>query len=284
MNPYQAYSRIESVAGPEMARAISEVLGAMYEELKDTPTRADFQGLQETLTELGRIQLVTENRIGELVEAQKRTEARVEELAEAQKRTEARVEELVEAQKRTEARVDALAVRMEELAEAQKRTDETLKRLIEAVEKLEGRTGRLEGSMFEIEVAQKAVSFFAPVLRRTRLIHHEIEERLEGQLSNEEIGKVLLLDLIVSGRVEYEGERRDVIVAVELSNTVDHNDVKRAVERAALLRKAGLPAVPLAMGAYIREDVFDYAGSLHAALAEKRHYTGWDDAVRAVLN
>src|SRR4030067_3689752 len=77
------------------AKTIAGVIGAMYEELKNSVTKVEFNELKEV--------------VKDLAEAQKRTELRVEELAEAQKRTELRIEEFAEAQR--------------SLAEAQKRTE-----------------------------------------------------------------------------------------------------------------------------------------------------------------
>ena len=110
------YEELQKSLGSEPAKAITNTLAAIYDDLKNTVTKDEFNELRNTVHELAQSQR-------ELAEAQKRTEARVEELAEAQKRTEARVEELAEAQKRTEARI-------EELAEAQKRTEEELQNLI----------------------------------------------------------------------------------------------------------------------------------------------------------
>jgi len=66
---------------PASARAITEAIGELYEELKNSVTKTEFNELKEI--------------VRELAEAQKRTEIKVEELAEAQKRTEAELRVLV---------------------------------------------------------------------------------------------------------------------------------------------------------------------------------------------
>jgi len=123
LNTFKLYSNLSESMEPASAKAITEAIGELYEELKNSVTKTEFGELREIVRDLAEAQKRTEIRVEELAEAQKRTEIRVEELAEAQKRTEKRVEELAEAQKRTEKRV-------EELAEAQKRTEAELHELV----------------------------------------------------------------------------------------------------------------------------------------------------------
>jgi len=88
INTLQIYNELKQTMDPAAAEKITEVINLVYEELRNTVTKVEFNELKEV--------------VRDLAEAQKRTEQRVEELAEAQKRTEQRVEELAEAQKRTE--------------------------------------------------------------------------------------------------------------------------------------------------------------------------------------
>jgi len=60
-------------------------------------------------------------------------------------------------------------------------------------------------------------------------------------------------------------EERDVWLAVEISATVDTKDVERAVERAAMLRKAGYAAIPAVAGreaTFIAEEAAHVQGVL----------------------
>ena len=99
------FTELKKTMEPSAAQKIAEVMGMVYEELRNTVTKDEFNELKEVVRDLAEAQKRTEQRVEELAEAQKRTEQRVEELVEAQKRTEQRVEELAEAQKRTEQRV-----------------------------------------------------------------------------------------------------------------------------------------------------------------------------------
>lgn len=69
----------------------------------------------------------------------------------------------------------------------------------------------------------------------------------------DEMRALLPLDLLVYGQVRHAPAPTDVYLAVEVSAVVDVNDVLRASQRAALLRKAGYRAVPAAAGEDVTE-------------------------------
>jgi len=74
INTLQIYNELKQTMDPAAAEKITEVINLVYEELRNTVTKVEFNELKEV--------------VRDLAEAQKRTEQRVEELAEAQKRTE----------------------------------------------------------------------------------------------------------------------------------------------------------------------------------------------------
>jgi len=144
----QIYEELQKALGPDAAKAITNILAKIYDDLQNTVTKAEFNELREVVKELAEAQKKTEERLDALTH-------RVEELAEAQKRTEARVEELAEAQKKTEERLDALTHRVEELAEAQKRTEARVEELAKAQKKTEERLDALTHRVEELAEAQK---------------------------------------------------------------------------------------------------------------------------------
>ena len=81
INTLKIFDDLKETMEASAARKITEVIAAMYEELKNSVTKVEFNELKEI--------------VSELAEAQKRTELRLEELAEAQKRTEEEVRKLV---------------------------------------------------------------------------------------------------------------------------------------------------------------------------------------------
>jgi hypothetical protein len=251
--------------------------------------------------------------LDQLVKAQAQTEARVRELAEAQARTEeefrkyreasearfARIEatldQLVKAQAQTEARV-------RELAEAQARTEEEFRKYREASEarfarieavleqvvvqlqKLTDRTGKLEGRLLELTYQQKAGSYFGHLLRRPRaLLPAEIEDQLEGRITQEEFRELLAVDLLVSGRPRHLAEAPQVWLVVEISATVDRHDVERARQRADLLRRAGLRAIPTVAGEDATMGALEEAKTHKVLMLQDGRSWFWEEALAEVL-
>jgi len=217
--------------------------------------------------------------VRELAEAQRRTEERLEQLA-------VRVDQLAEAQRRTEERLEQLAVRVDQLTEAQRRTEERLDELAQIVRRLVNQMAEIRGDVLEIKFRDKAPSFFGRWLRRVRVVPMiEIEERLESALSDEEVGELLALDLLVRGRPrETDAKVDELWLAVETSSVIDANDVQRAERRAALLRKAGLRAVPVAAGVAINAQAQRLAESLRVAVMRNGTDQGWERAYSAAVS
>ncbi|MGQ9466092.1 MAG: hypothetical protein ACUVSG_00400, partial [Anaerolineae bacterium] len=167
-------------------------------------------------------------------------------------RTEVAIQELRDAQARTE-------VAIQELRDAQARTEQTLQNLIvaqqkfeERLQRLETRVGRMEGRLLEMVYRERVTGYFGKVLRRPRAVDlSAILDNLEARLSPAEVEEILYLDLLVTGQPRLPQGMPDqpaIWLAVEISATVDVEDITRAVTRAALLRKAGYPAIPAAAG------------------------------------
>ena len=239
--------------------------------------RQDFEALSAVVAELAQAQKRAEERLGrleiaveELAQAQKRTEERIEELAQAQKRTEERVEELAQAQKRTEERV-------EELAQAQKRTEEMMQKLVI-------RVGKNTGKLLELDYRDKAYAYFGSLLRKVKVVSlQDLEPALEEHLTEAEFNALLPLDLLIEGQVRNSAVPDDrVYVAVEVSAVVDENDVKRAQERAALLRRAGFRVVPAVAGEDVTEDAIRAAQAAAVLLVQDGIKQNWERALAAV--
>lgn len=175
-----------------------------------------------------------------LAEAQRRTEARVEELAEAQRRTEARVEELAEAQRRTEGTLS-------ELVQAQRSTEASMKALVEEQRRQIIRLDRLDGRMTELRFRTRGPSYFGTWLARPRVIDLQDLPAFDaaeeaGTLSERDMEQLSRVDFLVRGRDKREPGRPDTVLAIEISLTIDREDVVRADTRAQILRSLGLRA------------------------------------------
>jgi len=212
----QLRSRLLEGFSEKQADLLAHVVIEAHDELVN---RADFHALTCV--------------VKELADAQKRTESRVEELAEAQRRTESRVEQLTEAQKRTEAHVG-------DLAEAQTRTESSVDELARLQRAMLIRLDKVDGRSLEIDVARRLPSMVGVVFRRCRVIElSELVESIEDRLSEAERLDLLQTDIVAKAR----RDGQEMHLVVEVSSTADSDDVARALRRAAVLVKAGLPAL-----------------------------------------
>ena len=279
MNTYRIYEDLRSSLGEEAAKSLAHTLGPMFEELGNTVTKAEFRELNETVGRLADAQERTEKRVAELAEgqaslaaAQVRTEAQVAELTKAQARTEAQVAELTKAQARTETQVAELTkaqahteVRLAELTVAQTQTQTELAELTRVVRTLvvngERQAMRLDavlGRTFEIQFRDRLTAYLGRLMRRGKLLRNdEVLDSIEQAVDVREADEVLRADAIASGLID--GVASHVVVEVSVACGVD--DIDRAERRAGILRKAGLPAVPLVACEVISPELVAYARS-----------------------
>ncbi len=199
-----------------------------------------------------------------LAQAQARTEARVEELAQAQARTEARVEELAQALLRVEAQVGQLATRIGDL---------------------DNSMGGLKGMSLELRYQNKAMAYFGPLLRGLKILPMQVlDQEVEPKLSRDEFLDVLRADLLLSGRPRYVAGPDEVWLVVEVSWTIDQGDVDRARRRAALLRQAGLAAVPVVAGESLTLGAEETLRRHDVVLVRDGRTDFWESALAAITD
>ena len=228
-----------------------------------TRTDAKMAEIVDGQAKLFESQARTDTKMAELVdgqtklfEAQTRTDVKMAELVdgqtklfEAQGRTEVRMVELAEAQGRTEAR-------MVELAEAQGRTEQQIKTLADAMQRLTVRTDAVVGHTFELRFRDRLTAYLGRFLRRGKVVGNDtLLDAIEPYVTTEEVDDFLRADIVAKGLVD----GAEAYVVVEVSSTGDTNDMVRAERRAAILRKAGLNAIPLVACAAILPEALDFA-------------------------
>jgi hypothetical protein len=118
----------------------------------------------------------------------------------------------------------------------------------------------LLGKIYEMTVQERAPAIFGKKLKGIKVVWprpSEIVEKLENavtsnHLTEEEKQQILNLDLIVKGKDKETGKIK--LLAVEVSYTLDADDIQRAQERAALLKKAlKMEVEPVVVSAKITE-------------------------------
>jgi len=286
MNTYRIYEDLRASLGEEAAKSLAHTLGPMFEQLGETVTKVEFRSLDATVLRLAEAQERTEVQVAALTEAQVRTEVQVAALTEAQVRTAVQVAALTEAQVRMEVQLAALTeaqVRMEvqlaalteaqthtevqlaSLAEAQTHTENKLAALTEVVQSLvfsgERQAVRLDavlGRTFEIQFRDRLTSYLGRLMRRGRLLRNdEVLDAVEQAIDAGEADELLRADAIAAGVVDGLSSH----VVVEVSVTCHATDIERAERRAAILRKAGLVALPLVACEVISPELLAYARS-----------------------
>ena len=119
---------------------------------------------------------------------------------------------------------------------------------------------KLKGSDREWFYRLRAASVFGIFVLNGRDPTNEVMRKLheavkEGVLTRSELKAVRDADCLWLG--EYEG--KPVLLVVEASYTVSHEDLVRAVHRAEIARKIGYCAVPVVGGAEVPDEIWDQA-------------------------
>lgn len=142
-----------------------------------------------------------------------------------------------------------------------------------SVNRLEGKVGNLEGSDYERKF--NAMSRLGEPYRRAERVYlGNVDELLDardnGVLTLAELDQLSSLDFLFRARRGKGPEAPEVFIAFEVSKTVDANDVRRAAERAALIRRAGLDAEAFAGGQLVTPQAAALAAELGVQLVLDR--------------
>jgi len=156
---------------------------------------------------------------------------------------------------------------LEELAEAQfAEAAADRKRIWEAMQQgfaeAAVERGELKGLTKEWFYHYRAASIFGRLLTAGREVTQEVSKQLRaaqeaGRVSAEEYQSVLDADLLWGGKLWDTGE--EVILVLEASWKVHEDDVERAAQRAGVLRRIGLKALPVAAGKEWPKQVEEWA-------------------------
>src|SRR5262245_105586 len=158
----------------------------------------------------------------------------VRELAATEARTEQQLSTLVAAQVRTEQQIGTLT--------------EHVMTLTKTTQGLQSDMGRVKGLGLETRLRLSGSPFFGVLLRKPAVLSRgDVTDLLDeaesqGLLNPMESHEIQLADLIVRGI--RRDDRASVYLVVEVSWTIDTDDVRRAASRANLLGKIGTPVLP----------------------------------------
>jgi hypothetical protein len=164
-------------------------------------------------------------------------------------RVDAALATLAEAQVRAEARLAGVENRLARL-------EAVVAELAAAIKGLAIRSERHEGALLELRFRDRLPSYLGRYLRRAKVLQPaDLLDEVEASLEFAEVDDFLRADVLAQGTVNGE----PTYVIGEVSYTADASDVERAARRAALLRKASLPAVGLVACEAVHPETVAYA-------------------------
>jgi chromosome segregation ATPase len=247
--------------------------------------------LEAAVARLIEVQIRMEERLGKVEERLGKVEERLGKVEERLDKLEAAVARLIEVQIRMEERLGKVEERLGKVEERLDKLEARFDKLEARFDKLEARFDKAEqrmdkiiGLQLEQDYARKAPAYFGRVLRRVKVVSiQEIEEDLAKHLSDDEIGELMLLDLLVRGQPRQQPDAPEVWLAVEVSARVDQKDAVRAQERAALLQKAGYRVIPTLAGERITQGAAEFAAEHRLFLLQNGQSQFWGEALQTGL-
>ena len=119
-----------------------------------------------------------------------------------------------------------------------------------------GDLGRINGRLYEFEYERRLGGRIGKHFSFERDSHVSqyppvVEAYIDGRLSESEWDDLNLADITVIGKPRRQQDAPESVIVIELSIVVDTDDVVRALRRAEIVRKLGIPAIPCVDGEVI---------------------------------
>ena len=148
-------------------------------------------------------------------------------------------------------RVDDLTVRLDRLTEEVRALTTAVQAIGQRMDKMDGRMGNIEGELLETRFDRNMPQWVLDYLQRpVRVYVHDFEAISaavsSGLLTQDDRRDIAMLDSLVRGIDTADGE--ETVLAVELSTTINSEDIERADSRKTLLKTAGVRAKALVCG------------------------------------
>ena len=148
-------------------------------------------------------------------------------------------------------RLDALTVRVDALTLAQQENARQIALLVERMEKMDGRMSQIEGGQLEPRFSANLGNWLRTWLRKPVAVSVDELDLVDqaittGKLGPRDVARLAAADLIVRGADRDDASEK--LLAIELSTTINQDDVERASDRAEILRSAGYRALSLVGG------------------------------------
>jgi len=138
--------------------------------------------------------------------------------------------------------VDELTVRLDRLTGEVRELTTAVSQLVSRMDHTDGQLGNLQGTMLEWKFERNLGNWLREWVRRPRKVFVDelsrFDEAVErGLVAEAEVSQLAWSDAVV--RAQDASTQDEVILSVELSTTVNEDDVEHSSARAAVLRRAG---------------------------------------------
>jgi len=250
-----------------------EKLTAEIQRLHDWHERANAQ-----MAEMLQFQRQVNERLAEIAEWQRQVNEQLNQFLQWQQRVNERLAEIAEWQRQTNEEMRQILERLSEMIRWQQEMVKWQERTVEWQQRADRDFAKLKGSDREWYYRLRAAAVFGIFVLNGRDPTNEVMRKLHeavkaGVITRSDLKAVRDADCLWLG--EYEG--KPVLLVVEASYTVTHEDLVRAVHRAEIARKIGYCAVPVVGGAEISDEIWEQ-GRLLNAIVMKDGETDFDFA------
>jgi outer membrane murein-binding lipoprotein Lpp len=148
-------------------------------------------------------------------------------------------------------RVDDLAVRLDQLTSAVNELTVAVRGFEQRMARMDGRMGNIEGELLETRFDRNMPQWVVDYLQRPERVYIDDLAGIasavsEGLLTLAERREIANPDSMIRGLDASDG--LETVLAIELSATINTDDVERAEQRTGLLNRAGVRAKALVCG------------------------------------
>ena len=234
--------------------------------------------VNEQLNQLLQWQQRVNERLAEIAEWQRQVNEQLSQFLQWQQQVNERLAEIAEWQRQTNEEMRQILERLSEMIRWQQEMVKWQERTVEWQQRADRDFAKLKGSDREWYYRLRAAAVFGIFVLNGRDPTNEVMRKLHeavkaGVITRSDLKAVRDADCLWLG--EYEG--KPVLLVVEASYTVTHEDLVRAVHRAEIARKIGYCAVPVVGGAEISDEIWEQ-GRLLNAIVMKDGETDFDFA------
>jgi predicted nucleic acid-binding Zn-ribbon protein len=234
--------------------------------------------VNEQLSQFLQWQQRVNERLAEIAEWQRQVNEQLSQFLQWQQQVNERLAEIAEWQRQTNEEMRQILERLSEMIRWQQEMVKWQERTVEWQQRADRDFAKLKGSDREWYYRLRAAAVFGIFVLNGRDPTNEVMRKLHeavkaGVITRSDLKAVRDADCLWLG--EYEG--KPVLLVVEASYTVTHEDLVRAVHRAEIARKIGYCAVPVVGGAEVSDEIWEQ-GRLLNAIVMKDGETDFDFA------